>query len=583
MSLTPKYLWFFLPIATLIYASLYAPYGLEHHDNGFMLGLSHQLYHGRSLYEEVVYIRPPLSPWLHSFVFWPPFNAAPILISRIFMLFQIACYSLLSALIIGDTFKLKSTQTLFMAVIGFMFCAHNHPVMAWHTIDGLFFSVLALYVFTRQSHSKTESKSALCMRYSLALCLAYCAALCKQNFALSPLILMGFILTAPTHFSDGTKQIKFLSCVYATATVGILLSLKFDLFSLWQTLTHSTMIHDLIFAGFKQYVQDWREGTSLLFSIPLGLCGLWATLSYDEPNTCSQRNTYSSLSLLTKYITKYMPLLTVLCTSWFFIGLWRHYQTTLGWTSPSVMVDQLFTITFLCACLLYHQRQERPRALLLAMHMLAWSASISWGYTTTLLYSFPSVSLIIVVADPLYSSRVLRRSISIISPILLFCIFFGGHQSLFSHESVIKRTEATIDLSDRYPALRGIYLTPEQAEELTELDALKERLNGTITVGPTWPFYHIILGGVNPIGADWLLDAELGLNQSKVSMRLSHIDYFIRSYRSQVFGLHREDHFGSKVCRELIRIWHPPNFNTTHFEVYQNPMSVDAPTIQSPR
>jgi hypothetical protein len=579
MNLNHKYSWLFIPIVTLVYAFLYAPYGLEHHDSGFMLGLSHQLYHGQSLYEEVVYIRPPLSPWLHSFVFWPPFNTAPILISRIFMLFQVATYSWLSALIIGDTFKLKSTQTLFMAVIGFMFCAHNHPVMAWHTTDGLFFSVLALYVFTRQSHPKTESKSTLCMRYSLALCLAYCAALCKQNFALTPLILMGLILTAPTHLSEGAKQVKFFSCVCATVAIGILLSLKFDLFSLWQTLTQSTMIHDLIFAGFKQYVQDWREGTSLLFSIPLGLCGLWATLRYDNQNARSQRIADSVFSPLTKPIP---PLITI-CALWFFIGLWHHYQIDPGWTSPSVMVDQLFTITFLCACLLYHQRQERPRALLLALHMLAWSASISWGYTTTLLYSFPSVSLIIVVADPLYSSRVLRRSISIISPILLFCIFFGGHQSLFSHESVIKRTEATIDLSDRYPALRGIYLTPEQAEEIINLGALKERLSGAITVGPTWPFYHIIFGGVNPIGVDWLLDAELGLNQAEVSVRLSNIDYFIYSHRSQVFGLHREDQFGSKISRELMRTWRPLNLNATHFEVYQNPTSVDAPTFQSPR
>ena len=43
------------------YCWIYAPYGLENNDGGFILGLSYQLSQGLVLYEEIINAKPPMS------------------------------------------------------------------------------------------------------------------------------------------------------------------------------------------------------------------------------------------------------------------------------------------------------------------------------------------------------------------------------------------------------------------------------------------------------------------------------------------------------------------------------------------
>ena len=106
---------------------------------------------GGSLYDQIIYVRPPISPILHSFVFYPPFSSLPIFIDRLFVFVQIAVYSVLSAVFVKRLFAWDNTFTVIVSALCFVFSVHAFPPMAWHTIDGIFFSVIALYLY--RSHA----------------------------------------------------------------------------------------------------------------------------------------------------------------------------------------------------------------------------------------------------------------------------------------------------------------------------------------------------------------------------------------------------------------------------------------------
>src|SRR5262245_43862172 len=48
------------------YCLVYAPYGINETDGGFLTGLAWQVLSGKELYRDVVYVRPPLPVWLRA-------------------------------------------------------------------------------------------------------------------------------------------------------------------------------------------------------------------------------------------------------------------------------------------------------------------------------------------------------------------------------------------------------------------------------------------------------------------------------------------------------------------------------------
>ena len=84
-----KYLFIFLPF---IYSIMFAPFGFDSYDGGFILGLSWQFFLGSIPYSEILYVRPPFSYIFHSLFFLFD-NDYSIILSRVFFLF--CCFNLL--------------------------------------------------------------------------------------------------------------------------------------------------------------------------------------------------------------------------------------------------------------------------------------------------------------------------------------------------------------------------------------------------------------------------------------------------------------------------------------------------------
>ncbi|OVE74966.1 hypothetical protein BVX97_05870 [bacterium E08(2017)] len=161
-----------LLIATATHMA-YSAYGFNPTDDGFTLAYARRIIDGQVPHRDFIIIRPALSPLLHTpeiilggqWTYW---------LSRFIFFLQFACISWFGTSFIRH--RLNNSMTLpdqcIFAIISFTLGCHSFPVMAWHTIDGLFLCTLALHL-----HSVLSGRYRPLIYVLLGL-----AYLCKQSF-----------------------------------------------------------------------------------------------------------------------------------------------------------------------------------------------------------------------------------------------------------------------------------------------------------------------------------------------------------------------------------------------------------------
>lgn len=534
----------------ILYCFLYAPIGLENNDGGFILGLAHQFSEGAQIYGEIVYIRPPASIILHSLSFIAPFDVAPILTSRIFYFVQIGAYSAITSLLVSHHFKFGPASSFFLASLCFIFNAHNFPPMAWHTVDGIFFSVLALFLATL---AQAGSTSTIIGKSFLAFVFAFLAALSKQPFYIAPL-LVGFVLIYPL----SVQRIVMTAVAGLSSAIAVYACLAWflNLDAMLVAITSQTNLRDLISAGVVNYARDWYGLRSLASVGPLALVLLIWVLGRLVEKEVSPRP---------------LKLALALSVTIFLASMLQMFLVTDRWVSPRSMIDSLFTVTALVSLLESFRTRQRIWVVLTALHGIAWAASISWGYTTVALFSAPSVIVVALVCVDLGKGLKKKTAISAVGVGSAIAIFFAGHQFLYSLEGPVKRSDVVVNIGTEFPVLAGIRVTVAQAEALRELRSLKSRLGENLVVMPNWPLYNTIFGGLNPLGMDWLLNTEVGPFDQAIRSRLDAVDYVL-VFRNASPSPESDGRFGSEITQSVTQNWVLEDDGGKYFKVYSNPI-----------
>ena len=537
-------------ILVILYCFLYAPIGLENNDGGFILGLAYQFSESAQIYGEIVYIRPPASIILHSLSFIAPFDVAPILSSRIFYFVQIGAYSAITSLLASHHFKFGPASSLFLASLCFIFNTHNFPPMAWHTVDGIFFSVLALFLATL---AKDGSTSAIIGKSFLAFVFAFFAALSKQPFYIAPL-LVGFVLIYPL----SVRRIVLTSIVGLSSAIAVYACLAWflNIDAMLDAVGSQTNLRDLFSAGVVNYARDWYSLRILASVGPLALVLLIWTFK----------------RLMGKEISPLpLQLALALSVTIFLASMLQMFLATDRWISPMAMFDTLFTVTALVSMLETFRTRKRIWVVLTALHGISWAASISWGYTTVALFSAPSIIVVTIASFDLIKG--LKKQAAISSVVLgsAIVIFFVGHQFLYSLEGPVKRSDVNVNIGVEFPALTGIRVTNAQADALRELRALKSQLGENLVVMPNWPLYNAIFGGLNPLGMDWLLNTEVGPFDQAIRSRIDAVDYVL-VFRNASPSPENEGRFGSEITKSVTQKWVLEYDGGRYFQVYSNPV-----------
>ena len=166
-----------LLILSIIFHFLFSKYGFNPTDDGNIIAHSKRLLLGQIPHLDFISIRPVGSALFHTpEVFF--FKDHLYLYSRFIVWLQLVIISYLWIGFISKLLgvKIKFVGTWAMIIVSTMLCVHTFPIMAWATIDGIFFSTLGLYCIYKDQNV---------LKYFGYFLLGY-AYLCKQSFLFFP-------------------------------------------------------------------------------------------------------------------------------------------------------------------------------------------------------------------------------------------------------------------------------------------------------------------------------------------------------------------------------------------------------------
>jgi hypothetical protein len=152
---------------SILYLAFISVYSINQVDLGFQLSAVGRLKAGQVIYKDFDFIRP-----FFGIIFWdcilkfiPQQFDYLILLSRILVIAESFIICHVTQRLIFDR---KDLQTTVFLVLCFL---HTFPLMPWHTIDGIFFSVFALLFYKKKW-------------YLSSLIFIVFAALTKQSFVI---------------------------------------------------------------------------------------------------------------------------------------------------------------------------------------------------------------------------------------------------------------------------------------------------------------------------------------------------------------------------------------------------------------
>ncbi len=185
--------WVALPLACagwLAFFAFYGPHGFNFRDDGYLLTLAERMLRGEVIYRDFAYLRPPLSVMIQAALLdWVPGYAEAA--SRWYLAGQVAIILLAVYALLGRVEPAPATRAFFALLAVVYAFTGGWPPTPWHTVDGIFFSVLTTWalVAAAERHSPL-----LALTAGLA---AGAALLSKQGFVVVTLVGFALTLTAP--------------------------------------------------------------------------------------------------------------------------------------------------------------------------------------------------------------------------------------------------------------------------------------------------------------------------------------------------------------------------------------------------
>lgn len=465
--------------AASLLAWLYAPYGYNGLDDGFIQALSWRVVNGQLPYLDFVYIRPPGSVFLHALPLVMLPRGLQVIFERWWFFVAVAAYSFMAAAILTRHFDLRAWRLPrhALGLLFFVASVQDFPPMAWHTVDGILFAVLAAFCVCSSRGTPGLVIGAVC---------AVLAAACKQPFFAVPPAIWAYVA-----FARGRRDAAIVGAFMAAA-VGLALAALSGGGMLREALdqcTAQTRLASLFHAGVVSYARG-----AAYMAVPLALAFV---------GTAAWR-------LLTGRVARLAGVAYALVVGIFVADIALTLVERRFLTPAFNYPGALFCIAGLTLLAEARRRDaagapdRRGLAALALLLLVAWCGSVSWGYPTPVLFSAPLWFGTFYCAAT-YLRAAPRRLVALALPLALVAQF-AGYRYPYREAP---RAALTEHLGDVLGTLDHVYSSAANRDRFAELQQLHERYP-RFTVLPALPSANYLTGTLPPVGVDWARDSELG-------------------------------------------------------------------------
>ena len=523
-----------------LYFLLFGRFGYFPSDQGFIPSLAWRIWQGQRPYLDFIYVRPPLSAYLHVWEMALPASWR-LLSGRIFFYLQmsLSTWWVLMSLAHSLPTYLAKKDLFWLAGLALIGALHNYSPMPWHTVDGIFLGSLGIYLMV------VPRRWGWWLVGSLAL---LGAALCKQSFYLLPLIGWALIY----FYRQESSKFFALGFSMGGSLVIAILTWLFNkevvVAGLLQTRGASSLV-DLWQTGIWQYLKA-------LPALALGI----ALVEFGKEKSWFQ------------WLKWLWPMMLIGGAG--IHALWALW--TQSYAGPMLVYGQILWLASLASAYLglsqaYKQKQLRGSGFfpLLAFLGMAWSASISWGYATPIL-AFGPLVLGGWIGWQLWGdgNGFPQWTLAAITLGLALC---WGLSSLYPYREAPRFSKYQSG-GELFPALSGIQLGKESYERLAELETLAGKYGDRFTVLPTYPAAHLMLENNPPFASDWPQNGEINAKLLLPSLQ-TVLDFqvaYVFLQKNRMNRLEDTGRYGLLLGKEVVETWELIE-EGIHLNVYRNP------------
>jgi len=495
----------------VFYCLFYAPYGINETDGGFLTGLAWQVLSGKTLYADVVYVRPPMPVWLRSLeLLILPENWAELGERWIFY-GKVALYSWLGAAVL---IREPKTGRWMVATLGFVLSAHCYPAASWHTVDGILFSTLAIWFWTNFSNRWTAVLSGISI---------ICAVLCKQSFyPMLPVWLVVFLA-----FSWQSQPVRVAIALGAALSAFLLFLLYLN-------------AHQLLHAYWSLTSGATSEGAAIQYGLrayfdinPKLLLGGLGLLLLAAGSIWLKRGFKPAFWLWTFCL--------VLLAGSYAWTIWQRREFTV----PFAQTRLLFMLA--AGFGLYNIWKKQWPAVqnlrYFGLLALSWCAAISWGYNLPILFALPWLYAVVEISTALFRAAYPGRRPSWLPVgvlLALLLLFRLGYAFVYRDGP---RAAMTGHLGNVFPRLSGIYSSPETLARYRNLQELAARYGPVFKTLPTFPAANFLTDTRPPLPLDWVVEREMGQGKVLVQTAIqeNRLVYFIET--DQLYRIGKEPEY----------------------------------------
>lgn len=524
----------------LVYFLLYGWYGFDETDQGFILSLAYRVTLGETPHVDFMYVRPPLTPLLHSLEMLLLPENIEVIGMRFFGFFYLWLSVLFAVLALRNAFDFRRLHLSpwLLAILGFIVSMHNYPPMAWHTIDGVLFTALGAYLLSKGDRWYWIAAGLL----ALAL-----APMAKQPFGVVPIV--GLAAVFAMHPLRQALRGAGMAALIGGLLLAFLLLVTPGTAYFAEMLRQSfgaTDPNEIVWPGIKLYV--WP---ALYAFLPLSI--LWLATKW------SRKAEQIGRAFVWIFLLGFAVFYGI--HVYYVYHLERFVQPKFGTYHAMVFCGAALSGIFLLT-------GERKMALVLTMLAGSWAAGISWGYPTPVHFMVPALFVLVYFI----AREIGQRPPAWYYPAITgaaFIAYFAMYQYPFREPH---RSEITYHLGDIFPKFNHVYTHEELYKKYGELKDLHERFGDNFTVLPAMPLANYLTNTRPPISIDWAHDAEIaydyGLERNLQELSAARPFVFVDKVNGPKEAYDDIKQYRSLLTRHVLEHWNKIA-ETDHYEVFE--------------